>query len=344
VGQRVNRSRAAVLLCAAVYLLVLPALASSQVLRGIVFAEDRGTPIAGATVVLLTPDLVPVDSIRTGIVGSFAVPLTAGRYFVAVSHPEWVSSAPQVFDIADAQELDVTIGLRVAEGTVDVVVSPNPGPSSYLRGRILDGTSGRPVISAEVELLELGWTRLTGQDGRFRFGDVPARQLSLRIEALGYATTEVPLRAEAGIAHHVSVPIADAPIAVEGVTVTTRSRVSAWVLEPAYERMSRGLGGQFLGPEELESKGPIPIADALQGMLSVEVPGSRFHRTISVRRCAPALYYDGVRVGRPGDDVSEFLAINSREMEIIEVYSGPATLPPEFAAGAMCAVALWSRR
>jgi carboxypeptidase family protein/TonB-dependent receptor-like protein len=339
-----ERSRVWAFVTLALLGLMTPDSTGAQVIRGIVFDETGGAPIPGVTVTILTTDLKAVDSATTGTLGSFAITLAQGRYLISAGREGWISSPPEGLDLGEGGEVQVTLGLQAARPTVDVSRTPTSTGVSYVLGRIIDQETGAPISTATVVLADMGRTVTSGVDGRFRFGDAPPGAHSVRVEAMGYAPTQVPIETEAGIAHHVLIPLADQPIEVEGITVTTRSRLSARVLEPAYERMSRGLGGQFLGPEELERKGPQPIAEVLQGMLSVRVRGHRFHRTIQIRRCSPAVYLNGVRVARPGDDANEFLSISTREFEVVEVYGGAATLPPEFAPGAMCAVALWSRR
>jgi carboxypeptidase family protein/TonB-dependent receptor-like protein len=317
---------------------------STSAIRGIVFDESGGAPIPGVTVTILTTALNAVDSATTGALGSFAINLVPGRYLISASREGWLSSPPESLDLGEGGEVHVTLGLRPSSPTVAVSRTEISAGVSYVLGRIIDQATGAPISTATVVMADLGRTVISGEDGRFRFGDAPPGTHSVRVEAMGYAPTQVPIETEAGIAHHVLIPLADQPIEVEGITVTTRSRLSARVLEPAYERMSKGLGGQFLGPEELERRGFLPLAEVLQGMLSVRVHGPRFHRTIQIRRCAPVVYLDGMRVVRPGDDANEFLSMSTREFEVVEVYGGPATLPPEFASGAMCAIALWTRR
>ena len=52
----------------------------------------------------------------------------------------------------------------------------------------------------------------------------------------------------------------------------------------------------------------------------------------------------GGRVVRSGEDVSEFLSLNTIEVEIIELFPSPSSIPPEYTTSAFCAVGLWTKR
>jgi hypothetical protein len=68
---------------------------------------------------------------------------------------------------------------------------------------------------------------------------------------------------------------------------------------------------------------------------------------IQIRGCSPAFYVDGLRVAQSGDTwaLSEFLNEPTMGIEVLEVFPGAATLPPEYNdPGTHCAVAAWTRR
>jgi len=78
----------------------------------------------------------------------------------------------------------------------------------------------------------------------------------------------------------------------------------------------------------------------------------QFNERVFIRRCKASIFIDGVEVFNPWDDVSgippqlaEFLHIPTIGIEAIEVYSGAASLPPEFnTTGTMCALVIWTKR
>src|SRR5687767_13786298 len=56
-------------------------------------------------------------------------------------------------------------------------------------GRVVDGVTGEPVIRARVALGELRQTVETGENGAFEFREVAGEALTVRVTAVGYATT-----------------------------------------------------------------------------------------------------------------------------------------------------------
>ncbi len=79
-------------------------------------------------------------------------------------------------------------GLILALGLPGLLAAQSP---AGVRGRVLDATSGTPLVSARVELGTS--TALTGGDGRFGLGSVPAGVWTLRVVAVGYRPLEQQL-------------------------------------------------------------------------------------------------------------------------------------------------------
>ena len=97
------------------------------------------------------------------------------------------------------------------------------------------------------------------------------------------------------------------------------------------------------------------MASALQEVPGVEVSGSGVRRRITVTRCAspanagePVIYLDGIKVHRPGTGSPMYVLweVTSLDVEAIEVYKGPASVPAEFSGSdAACgAIVIWTRR
>ena len=61
----------------------------------------------------------------------------------------------------------------------------------------------------------------------------------------------------------------------------------------------------------------------------------------------PVIYLDGIRVHRPGSGPMHVLwDVSSLDLEALEVYKGPASVPPEFSGSdAACgAIVIWTKR
>jgi hypothetical protein len=113
-----------------------------------------------------------------------------------------------------------------------------------------------------------------------------------------------------------------------------------------WERRSRGFG-YFLTRDEIEKRDAHEFADLARMAPSVSV-GTRNGRHVirfnrgGVRDCPPQYIVDGMRIENGSPD--EF---TPQDVEAIELYSGPATIPPQFAPrfnSYTCgAVVIWTR-
>ncbi len=64
-------------------------------------------------------------------------------------------------------------------------------------GRVSDSASGRPLPKAQVRLDKIGITSLTGADGAFSLGAVPAGSYTLVVRGIGYLTVRRPVTVQA---------------------------------------------------------------------------------------------------------------------------------------------------
>jgi len=62
-----------------------------------------------------------------------------------------------------------------------------------VKGRVVNVRGGEALRQVQVEIAELHLTKITLDDGSFRFADVPAGQYTLRISAVGFRYLAVPL-------------------------------------------------------------------------------------------------------------------------------------------------------
>jgi hypothetical protein len=164
-------------------------LARAQIPIRLEVVDERGSPIAGATVAVGEPGAEPTPIGSTGPDGSFAGTLTpqqvnAGIY-VSAPGRGGAASDPALMVLARASSLPVVLGRGVA-----------------LVGRVRDA-SGRPVAAAEVVATELrippsalfgwhGWTRTTTDErGIFRLQGVPESNQRLEVTAPGHLSVAI---------------------------------------------------------------------------------------------------------------------------------------------------------
>lgn len=224
----------------------------------------------------------------------------------------------------------------------------DPDASSGLIGRLFQRDGGQPVRGAEIRLDGLDRRPVTsGREGRFALDRLPSGTYVLRVEHLAYEAFTDTVHLAPGRPLQMRIPMSTEPIALEGIEVTVRSR--SWVRRRTdlYERMERG-SGHYITRSEIVERGEPPISSLLR-----TIPGVRLERTGGgvgpgyfpvIRNCGtPVIYVDRSRIGRlfRGVGIDEFLSSN---VEVIEVHSGPASVPIAAARDAACGVIrIWTR-
>jgi protocatechuate 3,4-dioxygenase beta subunit len=219
-------------------------------LEGRVF-DERGRPLAGATLTLAGTGFWPARSIETDADGRFRWPhVPAGIYELRASRGRWV--APPLQGVILDPGAHRAFAFQLAPGWT-------------LAGRVIDSQTGQPVADAQVTLLTglLGLlTRHVDADarGRFELPGVVGDEHSLHVEADGYVAAG-PLRYRESDS-----PILvrlDAAAAIEGRIVDERGRpiggARVGALGAALEGASFAHGANGLGV----TSGPVPPISAL---------------------------------------------------------------------------------
>jgi hypothetical protein len=336
-----------------------------------VFHEDSGAPLQGASVDALDARLQPVGRVVTDRNGQYSLTLPdTGHYVVSASLTGYAASAPEQVYLGPNEELTLMLELRSGATGADTAGSV-PGSTegrrmpagvtttatkgedgtSYLYGRVVDEDGGHPVVHADVRV-DGGPGTVTNGAGRFVISEVEPGELRLRFEHLSFAPQETAFDVEPGLAYHVTARMTPDPVEVEGIEVEARSRRFARRLEHVFQRMGTSVGGEFLTAEDFRIRGMPQVGHMLRGIPSVAVRNSGLRWNVFFRRggwggCSPAVYLDGMRVVQSGDAaaMSEFMGMSTFDVEVIEVYKGPASLPPEFNdPGTLCAIGIWTRR
>jgi len=97
-------------------------------------------------------------------------------------------------------------------------------PSGGIRGLVVDASSGEPVVRATAAVGALGRGAVTDDSGRFVIDGLPAREMVLRVRALGYVPVERRVAVPRGGAAEITVRLAPAPVRLETVRTRARSR------------------------------------------------------------------------------------------------------------------------
>jgi len=332
---------------------------SAQTITGMVFEGGSGSPIQGASISVLDSNFQGlIQNLFADALGRFRVILPdSGTFLVTASHSDYVAPGPEVLILRPGDSVTVLLALRPLRPdsvTVEARAREDGSYAADVYGRVVDNNGGRPIPNAEVRLIGLKGVT-TGSNGRFFIRGVPPGPARVYVQHLSYQPRETHIDLEPGVAYEVAVRLDPDPMEIPGIEVTAVSRRVARRLEPVYDRMDRAVTAHFRTKEEFASRGHPPVGAMIRGL-----PRVRVHQrglfwavtmggavTLSGQACVPAIYLDGIRVSNSEDpmSVSEFMAMSTFDVDVIEVYPGASSLPPEFNdPGTMCAIGIWTRR
>jgi hypothetical protein len=242
---------------------------------------------------------------------------------------------------------------RVATLAGSLTLLAAPLAAQTVRGKVVDARTGEGVPEAAVLALTTGGRR-TGQartdaGGKFSLPVRTPGEVRLQVDRTGYRQTltdPMPVAAQETIDVELSVSAAALTIAPLRVTARVEPpKRRALELNGFYERERRGIG-TFLRREEIERHGDFTLAQVLSRVPGTAIRYIRVHQYIYFPRngCNPLVFLDGSRmVIDRHNDINSF--VSTFQVEAIEVFKGPAEVPPQYAAGrSACGVILiWTK-
>lgn len=219
-------------------------------------------------------------------------------------------------------------------------------PHGAVKGVILDSLGGA-VSSAHVAIEKSGEQLVTDEAGAFRFARVPAGEVQFRIRRLGYRPAIFLAQVQPGSETSVKFRLAALAILLPSVEVRRRAEASDARLAGYNARREKHVG-HFITRENLDRHDSPRLADALRRIPGLKVKplrGSGGGTTAMMRgNCSPLVFLDGFPAASGPFDLD---MIDLGSVEGIEVYSGIASVPPDFTSvrgGERCGViAVWSR-
>lgn len=232
--------------------------------------------------------------------------------------------------------------LVVTLGLLPVPLSPLAGQlPTHVSGRILDHETETPVVDAEVRLLGIGRSTVSGGGGSFRFEDVipGIHGLEIRHLAYGVHTEEIVVEPETSLS--LQIGISREAIEMEPLVVQVYSarafqiRASGTGLNEVSREQLDGadLTGLNLG-QVLEHHIPgvqVRESTSLVGApVCVEYRGARFGQYDGSCR-SPAVYLDGIPVNNPMELYNNLDMGDIERMEMIP----PAEAGVRFGTGAL---------
>ncbi len=219
---------------------------------------------------------------------------------------------------------------------------------STLTGRVLDGAQ-QPVRGVRVSSTIDSVLAVTDERGRFTLRGLTPGMTKFLIRRIGYEPGEFSLPLIAAETLVVDLRLEQAAVPIAGtltVGQSQRQRVLA-----TFERHRYGSnGGHFITREDIERRNPRTLSDIVRTIAGVElVPGGpgtepkvRMARANAVVDCPIQYWVDGIRATN-----LELDDISPGDVEALEIYTGPSTLPPEYNGrwtNAACGtIVIWTR-
>jgi hypothetical protein len=208
---------------------------------------------------------------------------------------------------------------------------------------VVRDSGGAPVGVATVTASRA--QALSDSAGRFVLDRLPAGSVTVRVRRLGFQPSEHHLELVAGRRDSLFVTLVALPTELPGVSTTAQSRLRAY-LSDYYRHKESGVG-RFYEREQIVAMRVMQLSDLLRRVPGVRVTPDRNGRYVirmgrSIRNCPPDFWVDNVRAHALNAD-----DIPLSDIEALEVYAGPAGLPPEFISrfgNPSCgAVVIWTR-
>jgi hypothetical protein len=227
-------------------------------------------------------------------------------------------------------------------------VARTQGPTAGLVGIVRD-SAGHPLPDVQVRLNGTSGPRaITSEAGGFAFGSVVPGVTKILVRRLGFAPDSMQLVLRPGRTDSLVLVMTSVAASLPGVLVEDEAMDrSHRLLAGFWERRSRGFGN-FLTREQIEKRDAHDFVDLTRMIPSLHVITMngrrtlRFSGSIGPRDCPPQYVVDGMRIeaGQPDE-------FTPHDIEAIEFYSGPATIPPQFTNRAFshtCGViVIWTR-
>ncbi len=221
----------------------------------------------------------------------------------------------------------------LATGVQGHLVAQSTG---VVAGRVRDAASQRPLSDAQISIPGTGLGALSNAQGAFVIRSVPAGEVTVRAEILGYGSLEQTVTVRAGQTAAVDFNLSQDAIALDEIVVTGLGK------ETERRRLSTSL--DVISTEEISQVPVTTVDQLLQGRVAGATvnaqssqPGTssliNFRGISSVYGAqTPVVYVDGVRVdndmstagGTGGEQSSALADLMTSDIERIEVTRGGA--------------------
>jgi hypothetical protein len=208
--------------------------------------------------------------------------------------------------------------------------------SGALRGRIVDATTGAPLAGATITNLGSGKSAKSDSTGGYRVDGVAAGLQRFMVAAPGFPRSNLVLAfakdevMERDLALDSTAAAAAAPDAQRLGNVTVAAEASRGLRFRDFERRKSTGRGQYLTSTDIDKAGFYNLQDAMRNLRGVQVScgggsGCFIHMARAPMGCSPEYIVDERVDNMFGPQVP------IRDIEGIEVYTGPSDVAGEFA-------------
>ena len=218
-----------------------------------------------------------------------------------------------------------------------------------LVGQVVDKTSGRPVGNAEIMNTVDYRSAVSDSTGAYRFDGLPFGIVKLVVRARGYPITSLAVALAQGESMVRRIELDSSPPAPDSKTQTLKG-VSVEVAPSLgrryadFERRKATGQGHYITVDEIEKGNYMSLQETLRGVRGVSIDcggglGCSIRMSRAPMRCQPEYVVD--------EHVDNYFGPNVpvRDIQAIEVYTGPTDVPGEFAGrNAGCGViVIWTK-
>jgi hypothetical protein len=212
-------------------------------------------------------------------------------------------------------------------------------------GRVIDRATTAPVVGANIVLLPKGEAVTTDSAGRYRFAPQDTGTYRIVVRALPYAPTEanVVVRPATDVEKNFALDSATARAQTLGPVSVNADRPDYRLAD--FERRRKTGRGFYLDDGQIRRSTASNLQDLTHGMRGVDLRcgggpgGCRIYMLRAPMGCEPEYVIDNQvdNTFGPGTPIRDIVAL--------EVYTGPADVPGEFAGrNAGCGViVIWTR-
>jgi hypothetical protein len=240
---------------------------------------------------------------------------------------------------------------RLVAGTILAAVMwslPAAAQKRTLNGIVRD-SAGEPIPEADVSIASAHLLTRTDNSGAFALKRVEGGQAELSVRRLGYQPKTIQLDVLPNGTDTLIVVMIVQALELPGVAINEQTKRHLLWIEDFYRRRAKGIGGTYYTREDIEARHASRLSDVLRDAPGVRFvrargggSGVRFDTPASFRsNCYPQYFVDGQRVAN-----IEIDDLSARDIEGVELYSGPSSTPTQFQQGAITScgtVVIWSR-